>query len=513
MGNYIVLCECSKPNSNYDFNSRTSQTITPQVNNEDQAFFLDYINQYKFKQFYPETSNEIPFIEKYELITINDIDTLQIINKKNKKKMRMKRITSFVDESEIYNIKNKIQIIFQIEHPNIKRISEMYIDNKNSFYEISENSSEMTLEASIKQLKNLSELYTAIIFYQILKALSHCHYMGIYHGNINQNNIIISNQYKNGYSQIKLTNFSYKNKYNYMAYKDQYTETELNYISPEVLINNEYVSESDIWSTGVLLYYILVGKYPFDERENLANRLMLKDMNINNLKNYSEELIDLLEKLLDKSKMSRITADMALEHEWFKINKVKEKLTSIDVIKLREYFENMLSFKILNALQLKTLYYLLTYLSDKTDEENANILYYILNTNNESGINKYEFIEKMTCLIEENNIEFDVKDLSTIFNNLDYNYNNSIELSLFVIACVSRLKLLEEKNILTAFLCFADEKNDIVNYNEIIQRIVDNDKSLKNDFINVIKNVDPSNSGEISFDKFKDLMCRIAYGT
>jgi calcium-dependent protein kinase len=35
------------------------------------------------------------------------------------------------------------------------------------------------------------------------------------------------------------------------------------FISPEVL-NGDYGKECDIWSFGVVLYFLLSGKYPFD---------------------------------------------------------------------------------------------------------------------------------------------------------------------------------------------------------------------------------------------------------
>ena len=50
----------------------------------------------------------------------------------------------------------------------------------------------------------------------------------------------------------------------------------IHYIAPEILLEKEYNEKVDIWSLGVLIYYMLVGVLPFDEEniEKTAEKIL-----------------------------------------------------------------------------------------------------------------------------------------------------------------------------------------------------------------------------------------------
>ncbi|KAM0827528.1 hypothetical protein ACQ4PT_068145 [Festuca glaucescens] len=96
-----------------------------------------------------------------------------------------------------------------------------------------------------------------------------------------------------------------------------------NYIAPEVLQNRGYDgSLSDIWSCGVILYVMLVGYLPFDDRNLvvLYQKIFKGDMQIP--KWLSPAAQDLLCKILEPNPMKRITIAGIKEHEWFRKNYV-----------------------------------------------------------------------------------------------------------------------------------------------------------------------------------------------
>ena len=82
------------------------------------------------------------------------------------------------------------------------------------------------------------------------------------------------------------------------------------YISPEVL-KGKYHAESDIWSMGVLLYFLVSGLKPFegDTREELFGKISKSqfDFNRDEFKKVSAECKDLITKLLKKESKKRIT--------------------------------------------------------------------------------------------------------------------------------------------------------------------------------------------------------------
>jgi serine/threonine protein kinase len=92
-----------------------------------------------------------------------------------------------------------------------------------------------------------------------------------------------------------------------------------NYIAPEVLQNRGYDgSLSDIWSCGVILYVMLVGYLPFDDRNLvvLYQKIFKGDCQIP--KWLSPAAQDLLRKILEPNPMKRINITGIKEHEWFK---------------------------------------------------------------------------------------------------------------------------------------------------------------------------------------------------
>nr|CAB3472936.1 unnamed protein product [Digitaria exilis] len=91
-----------------------------------------------------------------------------------------------------------------------------------------------------------------------------------------------------------------------------------NYIAPEVLQNRGYDgSLSDIWSCGVILYVMLVGYLPFDDRNLvvLYQKIFKGDCQIPRW--LSPAAQDLIKKILEPNPMKRINITGIKEHEWF----------------------------------------------------------------------------------------------------------------------------------------------------------------------------------------------------
>ena len=96
----------------------------------------------------------------------------------------------------------------------------------------------------------------------------------------------------------------------------------MGYHAPEVLLAAEYSLKSDIFSIGVILYNMITGSSlfkGFNEREIMHKNkhCILPDCFQRVLANYSSEALDLLLKLIEKSPAKRLSAEQALNHEWF----------------------------------------------------------------------------------------------------------------------------------------------------------------------------------------------------
>ena len=92
-----------------------------------------------------------------------------------------------------------------------------------------------------------------------------------------------------------------------------------------------YNKEVDIWSLGIILYYILCGHLPFKGRKEviIAEKIVSDDLEFDEdeWENRTKKVKDLISSCLKKEPEERITINEFLNHPWIKKN-LKEKLSS-----------------------------------------------------------------------------------------------------------------------------------------------------------------------------------------
>ena len=79
-------------------------------------------------------------------------------------------------------------------------------------------------------------------------------------------------------------------------------------MAPEVVNGVTYDIKADVWSFGIILYFMLTGVHPFNGIDEITN----KELNMEPLKEFSPCLQFLLSRLLHKDQKARITMAQAI---------------------------------------------------------------------------------------------------------------------------------------------------------------------------------------------------------
>jgi serine/threonine protein kinase len=150
----------------------------------------------------------------------------------------------------------------------------------------------------------------------------------IIHRDITFNNIIMD---KNKYFNV--IDFSFSIDYSQKDNKKKYFNTFVCVTPPEMLELKKYDYNSDYYRLGSLIYYLIFKKYPFSVK--LEKNIKNLKVNYKDAKNYSENCIDFINKLIISDPKKRIgfkDINELKNHSWFNgydwNNLEKKKLNS-----------------------------------------------------------------------------------------------------------------------------------------------------------------------------------------
>ena len=384
-------------------------------------------------------------------------------------KIIKKRKNKSNEEKEILN---EIEILKKLDHPKILKIIDFYSKVK-KYYIITEYCPEGELFNEIIKVGRFDEGQTAFIINQILKAISYCHRNQIIHRDIKPENIMITKREKNGCLQVKLIDFGTAKIFEKGQSENRYVGSSY-YMAPEVL-KRKYDEKCDLWSIGVILYILLTGRPPFDgndDEEILKNvEIGVYDKTSYPFPSLSSYAKDLINKLLQYDAKKRISAEEALEHQWFKTAefKKKDKVNTIPHDLAKQLITNMTKYKSNNMLKCAVVAYLVHHLTNTEECMEASKLFIKIDLNSDGKIEKHELIQgfqKYWGMSEE-----EVKEkVDIIFANIDTDFNGFIEYEEFVRAAVNPAIFMSQNYLKFAFNYFDRDSSGDITFEEIKKR-------------------------------------------
>ena len=401
-----------------------------------------------------------------------------------------------VEKSYLSKVMQEIFIMIQLDHPNVVKIYEYFIDEK-FLYIVMEMVNGGELFDKIQEKKKFTEIEASEIFFQLLSAINYLHKHNIVHRDIKPENILLDGK------NLKLIDFGTSREYSRDAGTMNKLEGTPYYIAPEVL-EGEYTEKCDEWSAGVILYILLTGKPPFngvtDEDIFAEVRKAKPPMNTPQMDTISSDAKDLIRRLLTKDYRLRYTAGEALEHRWFmKFHKPSVPIKGLLLDRIRD-------FNTKNKFQQSIYYFLVNHLASKEEKEELTKIFRQIDKNSDGVLSHEELMSayrgSQTALTEQ--------DVNELFERLDSNGSNTIEYTEFIAAALDKRKLLTQQRIEQCFKMFDKNGDNRISVNELAS-IFEGRQSFDREFWeNMIKEVDKNNNGEVDFEEFKEILNKMA---
>lgn len=131
----------------------------------------------------------------------------------------------------------------------------------------------------------------------------------------------LGNLFLNDKMEVKIGDFGLATKLEFDGEKKRTICGTPNYIAPEVLEGKQGHSyEVDIWSLGVIIYTLIIGKPPFETSDvkTTYRRIRMNAYNFPENVPISDQARDLITKILNNDPSKRPSVDDVLIHEWIK---------------------------------------------------------------------------------------------------------------------------------------------------------------------------------------------------
>jgi len=237
------------------------------------------------------------------------------VNNRNNKQVIIKTFTQ--DNTSSSRVLNEVTSLTRLKYvPGIVDLFDI-IPNENQTQLVLSYIPHGTLQNCAYRLLPESDLKKIAKY--CLHLLKHCHDYGIVHNDLKPENLMFKRQ--NDIHSLHLIDFENALIDNN---KSHFIRGTPHYMSPECLGYN-CDNNSDIWSLGVMLFYLRSMTFPFDDWDSPSNPNMHRVWYsvFNDQPKYNPELFsvsfkDFLSRILVKNPQERANIEELLRHEWFK---------------------------------------------------------------------------------------------------------------------------------------------------------------------------------------------------
>lgn len=283
---------------------------------------------------------------------------LSAYDKKTRKYVAVKKVDQvFETITDAKRMLREIKLLESMKHENVTSLYDVILPPNQSYRKYNSvivvmDLMDTDLHHIIYSKQNLSIDHRRYFIYQILRAMKYIHSANILHRDLKPSNILV-----NSNCDLKICDFGLARIHNPQAQRAEGNDQEFMseyvttrwYRAPEVLLTSgQYGAELDIWSVGCIFAELILKKPLFPGKSTLNQLSVINERigsptdndlsSITNikarkymkslpqrpmvdwgqlLKGASLEEIDLIKKMLEWDQSKRISAEEAIEHQYF----------------------------------------------------------------------------------------------------------------------------------------------------------------------------------------------------
>ena len=240
--------------------------------------------------------------------------------KKEKVAIKILDKKKILEETDKTRLEREIKIMKIIRHPNIVHLYNV-IQTNQYIYLIMEYISGKELFDYIIKKGKLKEKEACKFYQQIISGIEYLHKLKIVHRDLKPENLLLDSK-----KNIKLVDFGLSNNYS----NNNLLLTACGspcYAAPEMINGEKYNGLLvDIWSSGIVLYAMICGFLPFEDKDNdvLYDKICEGKFHVPNF--ISELGNDFLHRILNVDPNKRYNLIQIKNHPWFNLINMKNNI-------------------------------------------------------------------------------------------------------------------------------------------------------------------------------------------
>eukprot|EP00826_Nyctotherus_ovalis_P044528 TRINITY_DN480_c0_g1_i14.p1 TRINITY_DN480_c0_g1~~TRINITY_DN480_c0_g1_i14.p1 ORF type:complete len:421 (-),score=165.05 TRINITY_DN480_c0_g1_i14:221-1483(-) len=367
---------------------------------------------------------------------------------------------SFKQASKVVDtlVNSEVEALAKLDSPNVEKLFEVFED-KYKYYMVHELLQGPNLLTYIEKLgkKPINEKLIAGYIQEILQGLSHCHAMNVIHRDVRPENIIFSDS---DCKHLKLIDFKFAKSFEQSTQKFREVLGAPAYIAPEVLKKRTYSPKSDIWSSGILAYFLLSGnlpyvvttKTPLSELFGIieANKFTMESFKGGAWDKISAEGKSFLLRTLEADPEKRASAQDLLNDPW--LSNANEK--PINDESAKAYLVNMRSIIADQKFEHAVMMYIVNRADLEGKKEDLLNLFSKMDKNGDHRLSRSELRNGF----KESGIVLSDKEFDKLFQKLDTDKSGYITYTEYLAGAVDASIMADEKSLEEAFR-FLDKEN------------------------------------------------------